>query len=151
MSSSRAATASSGTTSTPRATRSCAFSTEAGSGHRRGPLPTRSGCAFVGQDGDTVACDQRAGEAKSLRCGLVMEESVAFARDDRIDLEAHLVEQVRLQKALDGREAAVDADSPSGLLLQVGNRVGEIAVEERRATVLTPRHRVQRTRDDEFG
>ena len=101
--------------------------------------------ALVRQDRDAVGGCLRVGELEPLWSVSVVEQACTRARHDRVDLQAHLVEQIRVQKRFDERGTPVHADVLAGLLLQLGDRLGEVAADEARAIGRSPWRRFERS------
>src|SRR6266536_1837698 len=60
----------------------------------------------------------------------VSEEALSGSEDERVDHEPVLIDQLVRHQRVHERAAAVDEDVVAGLLLQVGGRVDDVALEE---------------------
>src|SRR3954449_12528504 len=99
---------------------------------------SRTPTGSAGSANDAVVDEQRASGRERAADGFeldgwqAVEQSSSAAGDARRDHEPELVDNVGGEQRLRDRDARVDADIASGLLLEIPNEFGEPAFEHRR-------------------
>src|ERR1700736_2678807 len=85
---------------------------------------------LVGRDDHARGRDPGGGKSESGERIAVGEEAAPRSKDERMDLEHELVDQVALHQRLDQLSAAHDQEILAQLLLEAGHSIPGVAFEE---------------------